>query len=392
MGDYRRNLILAALCILLSMPVPAVACTVFAATDGAVTLAGNNEDWFDGDTYIWFLPGDNDTYGRVFYGFENAHPQGGMNEKGLFFDWFAYGGDATPRSDDQTVYQGDLSDLLLEKCATVEEALALYENYYEAGLGYASILLADSTGDMATVTWDWDAGESAVRRGDTSLAIGVGRDRVKPMLDGPDAATEETFRKMLSLSSNNITLYSTICDLNARQITVFSGHNFSEEVVFDLENEWDMGAHMFSIPALFSQKPGDTPDTFTPWNIRDRFTNTLILALGGVLLSSVIFFAIVGCREKDKLLPAAGVLTGVLYLALGFYLNPTIFFVEKYGIGILGPAAALIPWAAGALTLFQAAALCAAWAKKRHTAAVRIASTFFTLVSLACLLYLWIFA
>jgi hypothetical protein len=30
-------------------------------------------------------------YGRAFFGFENAHPQGGINEAGLCFDFSALG-------------------------------------------------------------------------------------------------------------------------------------------------------------------------------------------------------------------------------------------------------------------------------------------------------------
>ena len=40
---------LSAICLLL------YPCTVFYATDGSVTLAGNNEDWSDPNTKIWFF-------------------------------------------------------------------------------------------------------------------------------------------------------------------------------------------------------------------------------------------------------------------------------------------------------------------------------------------------
>jgi len=37
-------------------------------------------------TNVWFIPGENGDYGRVYFGFEDLQAQGGMNDRGLFFD------------------------------------------------------------------------------------------------------------------------------------------------------------------------------------------------------------------------------------------------------------------------------------------------------------------
>ncbi len=77
------------LVVLVVTPTAALACTIFTAADEDTVLAGNNEDWKSENTRIWFTPAKDGKYGGVFFGFRNGYPQGGMNEKGLFYDWAA---------------------------------------------------------------------------------------------------------------------------------------------------------------------------------------------------------------------------------------------------------------------------------------------------------------
>jgi hypothetical protein len=66
---------------------PEQSCTIIYASDGETALAGNNEDWNDLFPRIWFVPGKNGKFGRIYFGFNvQKYPQGGVNEKGLFFD------------------------------------------------------------------------------------------------------------------------------------------------------------------------------------------------------------------------------------------------------------------------------------------------------------------
>ena len=37
-------------------------CTVFHASNDSLAIGGNNEDWSDPDTYIYFIPGDDPGY------------------------------------------------------------------------------------------------------------------------------------------------------------------------------------------------------------------------------------------------------------------------------------------------------------------------------------------
>ena len=71
--------------LVLSSPA-ALGCTVFSASDGTTSLAGNNEDFYNPSTRVWFEPREDGKYGRVYFGFDDFRRQGGMNDQGLFFD------------------------------------------------------------------------------------------------------------------------------------------------------------------------------------------------------------------------------------------------------------------------------------------------------------------
>ena len=60
---------------------PADACTAFMMSDGESVLVGNNEDYKIPYTRVWFVPAENKRYGRVYFGYDNWSPQGGMKIK-----------------------------------------------------------------------------------------------------------------------------------------------------------------------------------------------------------------------------------------------------------------------------------------------------------------------
>ncbi len=68
------------------------ACTIFNIKQNDKIIVGNNEDWkYSCNVKVWYRPGTNNSYGRICFGWNQLYffrvAQGGMNEKGLFFDW-----------------------------------------------------------------------------------------------------------------------------------------------------------------------------------------------------------------------------------------------------------------------------------------------------------------
>ena len=53
------------------------ACTGFCVSQGDLVLVGNNEDWKNPNTKMWFEPPEKGKYERVYFGFDNFSLQGG---------------------------------------------------------------------------------------------------------------------------------------------------------------------------------------------------------------------------------------------------------------------------------------------------------------------------
>ena len=82
----KKTLLLALLGAALLCPFGAAnACAMFSMVSGDTVLMGNNEDYIK-PGYIWFVPAEGETLGRVNFGFSDKFAQGSMNEKGLCFD------------------------------------------------------------------------------------------------------------------------------------------------------------------------------------------------------------------------------------------------------------------------------------------------------------------
>jgi hypothetical protein len=109
--------------------LPAYACTAFMMSDGQSVLVGNNEDYNIPYTRVWFVPAENGHYGRVYFGYDNWSPQGGMNDQGLFFDFFATKPLEVKLSKEKPKFQGPIIDTMAAECATVKEVLDMLDQY-----------------------------------------------------------------------------------------------------------------------------------------------------------------------------------------------------------------------------------------------------------------------
>ena len=53
---------------------------MFKITQGGKTLVGNNEDYWNPNTRVWFEQSEGEKMGAMYVGFDDLYPQGGMNE------------------------------------------------------------------------------------------------------------------------------------------------------------------------------------------------------------------------------------------------------------------------------------------------------------------------
>jgi hypothetical protein len=252
------------LTLVLVLAQPASACTVFCVSDGTRVFAGNNEDWMDPATRMWFVPAEGKKRGRIYFGFANGFPQGGMNDAGLFFDGLALGREEVPSSELPS-FDGNLTDRAMAECETVKEVLALFGKYERGFLAQAQLLFADRNGDAAVIE-----GNAVVRKEGRFLAstnfrasktsggsAACDRHRIASRLLAADGeATLDLCRRVLAATHQEgpgSTLYSNVYDLKKGLVYIYHFHDFENVVVIDLGAELRKGAHGVELSSLFPE-------------------------------------------------------------------------------------------------------------------------------------------
>ncbi|MVM34920.1 hypothetical protein GO755_33135 [Spirosoma sp. HMF4905] len=227
------------------------ACTIFVLTDARRTLFFNNEDYSNPATRMWFLPAEKGYYGCAYVGFDDGWAQGGVNTKGLAFDWVAgFDEEWTPTSAMKRV-QGNPSERMLETCATVDEAIAFYQKNLEPSFSNAKILIADNTG--ASVIIGATNGKLHVDRSNQSRGFGYGGQTLSKLLS---AAPEPTLANGIPILQACLqegmyaTKYSTVYDLRAGELSLISFANQQDEVKLNLAKELSKGGHYYKIPEI----------------------------------------------------------------------------------------------------------------------------------------------
>jgi len=133
-------------------PNISTACSVLYYVDSTTgkIYAVNSEDYFlDVDAYIQIEPKSKNKFARLWYGWDNF-AQGGINEKGLFFD-----AAVTPEQERIKGYgnpKNNLGDKILAHCSTVDEALEFLEKE-KIALNRSHIMFGDKTGSAVIVEW-----------------------------------------------------------------------------------------------------------------------------------------------------------------------------------------------------------------------------------------------
>ncbi len=245
------------------LAAPVLPCTAFLVCGGGAVLMGNNEDYWDPETRIWFVPADEGQHGRVYLGYKNMFPQGGMNEKGLAFDGFATERNPITDYEGKEAMKFSLLDEVMATCTTVEEVMAAFSCYDLRALESAMLMFADSSGDSVIIE-----GDDFVRKeGTFQVVTNFYQSRQEddramcPRFDAAVGIFEEAQETSLALCRRVLartaqergapTQYSNVFDLKKGLIYLYHFHNFEEVVVLDLQEELAKGEHVLEIPSLF---------------------------------------------------------------------------------------------------------------------------------------------
>ena len=258
--------------IFLASPL-AVSCTVFHASNETMAFGGNNEDYNIFDTYIYFIPATDTAYGMVIVGYTGSYwIQGGMNEKGFFWDGLACPYLEVLNSTGKPYFPGNIFEYLLQVCETCDEALDILDQYNMKILERAQILCGDSYGDSFIIEGDvihirnkyfqvatnfylsqYPDPPYPCWRYNTALAMFEGNEEENLSVDFCASVLDAVHQE-----GAYPTLYSTVYDLKNQLIYLYYYHDFNKVKVFDLSEELLLGYHAYSIPDLF-ETPPDKP-------------------------------------------------------------------------------------------------------------------------------------
>ena len=254
-------------------------CTIFAASYGNTVLYGNNEDYTNYNTYYWVKPSTEGKYGGVYLGFDNFFPQGGVNEKGLAYDFNALPkAPLNPHPD--LPDRGAIIKKIHETCATVEEAIIVARKHNWGSSIKWQVLLADATGDAVVISAGPD-GELAFTRKQkgNGYLVSTNFNRANPentysgsypcwrynkaveMLDKIEYEEDLTVNYFASIldaahveSARGNTLYSNVFDLKNGVIYLYYWHQFDEVVTLKVAEEIAKEGAPIRIKELFSRK------------------------------------------------------------------------------------------------------------------------------------------
>ena len=263
---------LTSLLIVILLVPQAQACTAFVVYRNGMALAGNNEDFWVTDTKIWYVPSDGSKrgmagkLGRVYFGFNNFYPQGGMNEAGLFFDGFATAENKIKNSKGKSRFEGNIVDHVMANCSTLDEVVEVFEKYDLSFLANAMLMFGDQHGDSVIIEGD----EFLRIKGDHQVVTNFYQSLTSPEkchcsrykaavkeLAKRDPVSIESCRDILAKTRQNgraPTQYSNVYDLKEGLIYLYHFHEFDEVVVIDLKKELAKGPHELDLPSLFSKK------------------------------------------------------------------------------------------------------------------------------------------
>jgi hypothetical protein len=243
-------------------------CTTFYGYDGQVALAGNNEDFINPMMYAWIIPASSGRLGRVYFGFDDFIPQGGLNEAGVFFD-----GQSLPYqagSSDKPQFPGgglSLIDEVLSRSANTQDVIDILSKWDRLGSEYGQLLFGDRYGASAIFDGDTILSQSGSFQIATNFRLAdhpappwpEGEERyglVTELLAEPIPYSVELFRQALELSHSDgptPTLYSQVYELNTGIIHLYLYHDFEHEVIIDLAEELAKGPHVIELSSLFPE-------------------------------------------------------------------------------------------------------------------------------------------
>jgi hypothetical protein len=261
-------------------------CTTFYAYDGQVALGGNNEDFNNPLTFIWFVPASPGRFGRVYFGFDDYIPQGGLNDQGVFFDALGLPYKAMPDTSQRPHFPGgDLAlwDEILSRSANIQDVIDIASRWSRVAGEYSQLFYGDRHGKSVILDGDTILRKQGAFHLATNFRLVDHPNPPYPnkrygilntMLSQSNHYSMELFRQALDAAhaeGKNPTLYSQVYELNTGIIHLYQFHDFQHEVVLNLADELSQGPHYVTIASLFPKN--DELDKWTSQRLQQQKTS-----------------------------------------------------------------------------------------------------------------------
>ncbi|MDW3649927.1 MAG: linear amide C-N hydrolase [Bacteroidia bacterium] len=243
-----------------------LACSMFSFQVDGKTLVGNNEDYFDPDTWMW--TDKSGKYGSVFFGFGNFFAQGGMNEAGLVFDGFAMEARKVNDVDGKkSTNPAKLIRKIMGSCTTVAEVEEIMKQYDLSFMENAQLMFVDRTGaslvvegdDYVHATGDYHITtnfyQSSTAKSDFHKVCHRYAAGDKIMSEGLEYSIEYGESVLEAMHQEGIwggTQYSNIYDLEEKKVYLYLFHNYKERLELSLDDLLKKGDKV-QLKSLFTE-------------------------------------------------------------------------------------------------------------------------------------------
>lgn len=251
--------------ILISISLNSSACSMFKITKDGKTLVGNNEDYYNPITRVWFQTGEEGQFGVVNFGFSSNFAQGAMNDAGLVFDGFSMQYLAVNDTAGKLLIpNAEYIPHIMHNFSTVHQVKAYMATINLSHLSNSMYLFVDRSGEYLIVE-----GDSLILGNDAAFTLSnfypsqiANIDEVpipfyqtgRSFIEQNEARSDFNYcSQVMSNLQQEITQYSSIYDLNTGKIKLHHFHDFENYVELDLTSELAKGNHEFIIPELFSK-------------------------------------------------------------------------------------------------------------------------------------------
>ena len=268
----------------------ALSCSMFKITKNGKTMVGNNEDYWNPNTRIWFEKGKAGEYGAAYVGFDNFWPQGGVNQAGLVFDGFAMNFKAINNTEGKKELSINFLKIIMKQCATVDDVKKYIVQYNLSGLETSMFLFVDKSGKYLVVE-----GDSLITgnneyyvlsnfypsqiKDESEIDIPFYHKGKKLLDNRTDTSLNFCTSVMDSMHQERDwgagTMYTTIYDLDKGIIYLYFFRDYKHVVKFDLNQELKKNDFSLVMPELFpdNKKGSEFLNNYNQVNIEIELFN-----------------------------------------------------------------------------------------------------------------------